>query len=157
MAFSKERVIEHLKRDEGIVCEIYLDHLGYKTVGIGHLVLDSDPENDLDVGDPVPEERVMELFEADLDIVMGDCEKAFPNWSDYNYTIQEVLINMMFNLGMTRLLKFKKFIAAIDEQDWNEAGAQMKDSQWWSQVGPRAHRLWERVVALDPDNDMELI
>ena len=79
MAFSKERVIEHLKRDEGIVCEIYLDHLGYKTVGIGHLVLDSDPENDLDVGDPVPEERVMELFEADLDIVMGDCEKAFPN------------------------------------------------------------------------------
>ena len=35
MAFSKERVIEHLKRDEGIVCEIYLDHLGYKTVGIG--------------------------------------------------------------------------------------------------------------------------
>ena len=36
---------------------------------------------------------------------------------------------MMFNLGMTRLLKFKKFIAAIDEEDWNEAGAQMKDSQ----------------------------
>ena len=63
----------------------------------------------------------------------------------------------MFNLGMTRLLKFKKFIAALDEEDWNEAGAQMKDSQWWSQVGPRAQRLWQRVVALDPSNDLEVI
>ena len=56
MAYSKERVIEHLKRDEGVVCEIYLDHLGYKTCGIGHLVLDTDPEHDLDVGDKVSED-----------------------------------------------------------------------------------------------------
>jgi len=51
--YNKERVIEQLKIDEGIVHEIYLDHLGYPTFGIGHLVLESDPEHGQDVGTPV--------------------------------------------------------------------------------------------------------
>jgi lysozyme len=146
MAFNLERVKKQLKIDEGVEMAIYLDHLGYKTVGIGHLILDSDPEHGMEVGDVVSEERVDELFEQDLSIVLADCEKAFPNWDNYNDVVQEVLINMMFNLGMTRLLKFKKFIAAIDSGDWKEAGIQMEDSKWWGQVGPRAVRLRQRII-----------
>ena len=133
MAFNLERVKEQLKIDEGVKTDIYLDHLGYKTVGIGHLILDTDPEYDMEVGEVISEERVDELFEYDLGTVLIDCKKAFPNWNDYSDVVQEVLINMMFNLGMTRLLKFKKFIAAIDAGDWKEAGIQMEDSRWWSQ------------------------
>jgi lysozyme len=149
MAFDIERVKQQLKQDEGIVCEIYLDHLGYKTCGIGHLVLETDPEYDLEVGADVNEERVNELFAQDLDIVLEDCKKAFDDWDDFNFVVQEVLVNMMFNLGMTRLLKFKKMHAAIEAKDWQEAGIQMKDSKWFTQVGPRAGRLIERIRTID--------
>ena len=55
---NKEAVYEQLKIDEGVVFEIYLDHLGYKTFGVGHLVLESDPEHGYGVGEPVSVERV---------------------------------------------------------------------------------------------------
>ena len=70
MFFNKDiidvdQLREQLTIDEGKVNEIYHDHLGYATFGIGHLVLDSDPENGQDVGTPVSEERVVECFEKD--------------------------------------------------------------------------------------------
>ena len=58
-----EQLKETLKVDEGVVYEIYKDHLGYPTFGIGHLVLETDPEYGWEVGDPVSEERVDECFE----------------------------------------------------------------------------------------------
>ena len=53
---------------------------------------------------------------------------------------------MCFNLGAPRLSKFKKFIAAIDQEQWMEASLEMMDSQWAKQVGPRATRLKEIVL-----------
>ena len=44
--------------------------------------------------------------------------------------------------------KFKKFIGAINESDWNTAAVEMMDSRWATQVGPRATRLRDRVLAL---------
>ena len=66
---DREAVFEQLKVDEGVVYEVYKDHLGYPTFGVGHLVLDSDPEFGLEVGSPITEERVKECFEHDLDCV----------------------------------------------------------------------------------------
>lgn len=149
MAFDIERVKQQLKQDEGVVCEIYLDHLGYKTCGIGHLVLEADPEHDLEVGDAVHAERVDELFAQDLNIVLEDCKKAFDKWDDMHFVVQEVLVNMMFNLGMGRLLKFKKALAALEAKEWVTAGIEMKDSKWFTQVGPRAGRLIERIRTID--------
>ena len=63
-----ERLYEQLKYDEGVVYEIYKDHLGYPTFGVGHLVLESDPEYGEPVGTPVSEERVTDCFRRDSDI-----------------------------------------------------------------------------------------
>jgi GH24 family phage-related lysozyme (muramidase) len=59
---SRENVYEQLKIDEGVEYKVYLDHLGYKTCGVGHLCVQGDPEMDLGLGAPVPEPRVKELF-----------------------------------------------------------------------------------------------
>ena len=64
---------KELTEDEGCKNEIYLDHLGYKTFGIGHLVKAKDPENDMDVGTPVSDQRVAECFAEDIDKVIEDC------------------------------------------------------------------------------------
>ena len=65
---NREAVFEQLKIDEGVVYELYNDHLGYATFGVGHLVQESDPEHGKPIGTPVDEERVRSCFERDLDI-----------------------------------------------------------------------------------------
>jgi hypothetical protein len=55
---------------------------------------------------------------------------------------------MMFNMGQTRLSGFKKMLAALEKGDYAEMAVQMMDSKWATQVGPRATRLRDRVVAV---------
>ena len=74
---NREAVFEQLKIDEGVKYTIYLDHLGYPTFGVGHLVLESDPEFGLEVGTPVSEERVKECFEQDLNTSINECEVLY--------------------------------------------------------------------------------
>ena len=71
-----DQLREELKVDEGVKYEIYLDHLGLPTFGIGHLVLDSDPEYGQEVGTPVSEDRVNECFAKDVKIVLSECKEA---------------------------------------------------------------------------------
>ena len=146
---NREHIYNQLKVDEGVVYTIYKDHLGYPTFGVGHLVKESDPEQGQEVGTPVSEERVKECFEKDLDIAINECEILFKDkWETYPGELQEVLVNMLFNLGRPRLSKFKKFIGAINESDWDKAAIEMLDSRWAKQVGPRAIRLRDRVLNL---------
>ena len=119
--------------------------MGYPTFGIGHLVLESDPDNGEPVGTPVSKERVIECFEKDIESVFADLERNMPWASDQPEDIKRVLANMCFNLGITRLLKFKKFLGALESKDYKTASEEMMDSRWATQVGPRADRLKQRV------------
>ena len=53
---------------------------------------------------------------------------------------------MWFNLGLTRLLGFKKFLAALEAEDWDRAAEEMLDSKWAVQVGPRSTRLRDLLL-----------
>ena len=103
-----ERVQKQLEIDEGVVYEIYHDHLGYATFGIGHLVRETDPENGFALGHAVEPERVQEAFETDLTVACEECSILYPTWHTFPEEVQEILVNMMFNLGRPRLGKFKK-------------------------------------------------
>lgn len=140
-------VYETLKVDEGVVYEIYHDHLGYATFGVGHLVLDSDPEHGEAVGTPVSEDRVRQCFEGDLDTAIEECNLLYKDgvFTDLPDEVQQILVNMMFNMGRTRLSKFKKMHAAILNADWPEAAIEGRDSRWYLQVTNRAERLMTRL------------
>jgi lysozyme len=140
-----EQLKETLKVDEGVVYEIYNDHLGYPTFGIGHLVLDRDTEHGLPVGTPVSEDRVSECFEQDVQIVIEDCKKLHGGWDGYPEEVKQIVANMMFNMGLTRLSKFNKHNAALQCGDWKEAAVEGRDSRWYKQVTNRAERLMERL------------
>jgi len=140
-----EKLREQLKIDEGCVYELYNDHLGYATFGIGHLVLESDPEYGADIGTPVSDDRVIEAFEQDVKTVLSDCTVLYPDFDELPEEAQQVIANMMFNLGRPRLSAFKGMKAGVDARDWNEAADQMVDSRWYRQVGARAERLVERM------------
>ena len=140
-----EKLREQLEIDEGIVHEVYLDHLGYPTFGIGHLVTDDDPEYGADVGTKVDETRCIEAFEQDVQTVLSDCSKLYSDFDELPEEAQQIIANMMFNMGRPRLSKFKGMKRGVDARDWNAAADEMVDSAWYRQVTKRADRLVERM------------
>ena len=140
-----EKLREQLEIDEGVRHDIYLDHLGLPTFGIGHLVTKTDPENGQAVGTTISEERVAECFEQDVLGVINDCNKLYNNFDELPEEAQQIIANMMFNMGRTRLSKFKGMKRGVDSKDWNQAADEMVDSRWYRQVTNRANRLVERM------------
>ena len=140
-----EKLREEIKYDEGSVKEIYLDHLGLATFGIGHLVTEWDEEYGWEVGTPVSEDRCNEVFDSDIQIVLSDCQHLYPDFNDLPEEVQRIIANMMFNMGRPRLSKFKGMKAGVDARDWNKAADEMVDSRWYRQVTNRAERLVERM------------
>ena len=140
--------IEHLKKDimfeEGVKNEVYNDHLGYKTFGVGHLVRATDPENEMEVGSPVSKERVDECFEVDLYVAINDAEK-FCEGMEVDDNIKECVTHMVFQLGLPRLNKFRNFKQALVDGDIAKAQIEMKDSLWYRQTTNRAERLIEKM------------
>ena len=143
-----DKLKEEIKTDEGVIYEVYLDHLGYKTCGVGHLCRATDPENKLEVGDPVSVERVDVLFAEDLETTIDECKLLYNNFDDLPEEVQRIIANMLFNMGRPRLSRFHKMKTAIDNRDWIEASVQMKDSLWARQVPNRADRLVKRMEAV---------
>ena len=140
-----EKLREHLDIDEGGVHEIYLDHLGYPTFGIGQLFTDDDPEYGADVGTKVDEARCIEAFNEDVESVIKDCKILYSDFDDLPEEVQQIVANMMFNMGRPRLSKFKGMKRGVDAKDWNAAADEMVDSAWYRQVTNRANRLVERM------------
>jgi lysozyme len=143
-----EKLRDQLKIDEGCVNSVYLDHLNLPTVGIGHLVTEWDDEYGKPVGTEVSEDRVNELFDQDVQVTIDECKLLYNNFDELPEEAQQIIANMMFNMGRPRLSRFHKMKRAVDAGDWEEAGNQMKDSRWYDQVTTRAERLVERMKAI---------
>ena len=140
---------EEIAQDEGKVMSVYLDHLNLPTLGIGHLITEGDEEHGKPVGTEVSEERVNELFAKDIETTISECKELFENFDNLPDEVQKICANMMFNMGRPRLSGFKKFRAAIANNDWQECAVQMEDSRWHKQVTNRANRLISRMRAVE--------
>lgn len=138
-----DKITEDLIKHEGIIFSIYLDTEGLHTVGVGHLIKLGDEEFKKPVGTEVSKERVLELLKQDLAIAIRDVEDVFPAVNTYPDDVQRVLVNMMFNLGRPRFMKFQNMIGAVRNGDWNKAADEMVDSKWYRQVKGRAKELEE--------------
>ena len=141
---------EQIKRHEGEVLEIYLDSLGYKSLGIGHLCQPQDPEYNWEVGTPVSQEVVDMYYEDDFYKHLDETIHVYGSESHFNNlpsNIQMVLVNMCFNLGANRLSKFRNMLQACREHDWQQMAYEMEDSTWYGQVGRRSKELVDMVLA----------
>ena len=138
------RISAQLKIDEGVKYEIYNDSLGKPTFGIGHLILPGDPEYKQPIGQKVSEERVLSAFKGDLNEAIQLGKSIYPAIGTWPDEVQEILVNMTFNLG-GNLRKFKKLGEALNNRDWNKAADEMMDSTWYKQVKSRAERLVARM------------
>jgi len=142
---DRKRLYEEIKADEGEVLEVYEDHLGYPTIGIGHLVRFEDEEHGKPTGTPITPERSRELFDRDVEYAIKDCERLYGQWHNWPEEVQLIMVNMAFNLGATRLAKFKNMHNMLSQHKWKEAAAEGRDSRWYRQVTNRAERLMARL------------
>ena len=140
-----QKLQEELTADEGCKFVTYRCTEDKLTFGIGHLVLESDPEYNLPVGTTVSADRVAECFNTDVGTVLEDCERLYPDFDGLPEEVQLIIANMMFNMGYPRLSKFKGMKAGVDARDWQQAADEMVDSKWYRQVTNRAERLVSRM------------
>ena len=140
-----EKLYEEIKADEGEILEVYEDHLGYPTIGVGHLVTEKDEEFGEPVGTPITAERSRELFDTDIEYAIEGCEMLYGQWHNWPEEVQLVMVNMCFNLGQTRLAKFVTMKNMLSQGKWKEAAAEGRDSLWYRQVTNRAERLMQRL------------
>jgi len=138
-----EKIKEDLVKHEGYVAEIYLCSENYPTFGIGHMVTEEDMEYTWPVGTSVTDERILQVFHDDCNAACTDASALFLNFSSHPENVQRVLVNMAFNLGRSRLGKFKNMITAVNEGNYSKAADEMVDSKWYRQVKRRGEELVE--------------
>ena len=73
---DRNQLVRELIFDEGMVLEIYKDHLGYETFGVGHLITDKDDECGQPVGTPVSGQRALSCLEKDIDTICAELDRA---------------------------------------------------------------------------------
>lgn len=133
----RARLTSQLKRDEGDPAEhprllkLYYDSRKVPTLGIGHNIRDR----------PISIQAAEVIFNDDLREVEEELAQVWPFASSLSEARYGVVLNMAFNLGTNGLAKFHRFRAALEEGDWNRACDEMRESDWFVQVGDRVLRL----------------
>lgn len=121
---------DQIKIDEGFSGTVYQCSAGANTIGYGR---------NLDQN-PLTRVEAEFLLDNDLKKVAKQAQK-FAFYQTLKPERRAVIINMIFNLGITRFNKFNKLINALFREDYEDAAKEMLDSRWANQVGARAVRL----------------
>ena len=111
--------------------------MGNATFGVGHLVL---PSDDLQEGIEYDDTKIMEFYERDFDQAVKDA-RTFTKEENIDPVAFGCVINMAFQLGLPRLLKFKNFQYHLNKCDYQSASEEMLDSRWAKQTPNRANEL----------------
>ena len=135
---NRSRLTAQLKFDEGVKEYAYTDSEGYLTIGVGRLI-------DRTKGGKLSEDEIEYLLDNDIDRIQNQTIRAFHWYNDLNDVRQEVILNMVFNLGLNGFKNFKLMIKALERHDFTEASREMVDSKWSRQVGNRSLRLSEAM------------
>jgi lysozyme len=131
-----DKLIEELRRDEGVRNTVYLDSLGIETIGVGRNLVDRGLSDD----------EIDHLLANDIKDFTKEAQELVSCFDMLTDARQRVLVNMCFNLGKSRLSKFKNMLAAIEKSDYATAADEMMNSRWARQVGNRAERLRKMMI-----------
>lgn len=135
---TDQEFLDQLTRHEGYRKSAYQDSLGYWTIGIGRLI-----DKKFKAGLTLVEAQY--LLQNDVDRCAGELNDRLPWWQTLTPNRRYVLLNMCFNLGITKLLGFKNTLAMVQRGDYNGAAKGMLQSAWAKQVGSRATELSEQM------------
>jgi lysozyme len=128
-----DKLLEMLKRHEGVRSHVYLCSAGYETIGVGRNISKS--------GMGLSDDEVNYLLENDILRVLKELSSEYPWFNDLDDVRKDAMIDISFNLGATRLRGFRRALAAMEVADHTLAAKEFLDSKWSRDVKGRAHEL----------------
>jgi len=132
-----ESLKKEIQEHEGFVPRVYKDSLGKRTIGYGHLCVEPEQWDD---NKEYTKEELENVFNKDFDEALKNAEHLIGE-RPINHIAKEVIIEMVFQLGIGGVGKFKNMWKALDSEDYGEASFQMLDSLWAKQTPARAGKL----------------
>ena len=140
-----------LSLNEGNKPKVYKDSKGKRTIGIGFnleepanrkiLKKEGIDINELFAGRELTDKETKTLYNYSLTQAFKDAQSYDPNFAKRPEAVKMTLVDMAFNLGLTRLNKFVDMKAGLKNNDYNVAADEMVDSKWYKQVKSRGPRM----------------
>lgn len=137
-------LIDSIKENEGFKDHIYKDTLGFDTIGYGFKVSSlSKDELELNGGiiEPMSKEVADKILKLKLAKLTSKVYDAIPWLNNSPKEVQEVVIEMAYQMGVGGVLKFKNTLNFIKENDYKNASSNMMKSLWAKQTPNRAKKL----------------
>ena len=128
---------KRIKKNEGFSLKPYKDQLGYLTIGYGHLIL---PNETYLLKNKTNKLQLNSIFDQDFERALGDY-KRFIKQKHHNRKDKELLIEMTYQMGAKRVLKFKKLISNMQKNKKHLVCFEMMDSLWYTQTPNRVKNL----------------
>ena len=133
---------KRIKKNEGFRSLPYLDQLGHLTIGYGHLIRGTEKKT---LNKKKSKPFLLNLFEKDFNKSLNDYKK---NYLKYNFskTVEEIIIEMIFQLGIKKQKKFKKMITSLKRKEFYMASLEMMNSLWYKQTPKRVDSLIKILI-----------
>lgn len=139
--FSKRRLSRSIKSNEGYSEKVYLDQLGNRTIGYGHLIT---KKENFENNRKYPKQLLTKIFNEDMNKAVKIYNKLFHKHK-FSDATEEVIIEMIFQLGEKKFLKFGKTIKALKDKKFIIASREILNSKMYKQV-PRRVRSYAEIL-----------
>ena len=133
------RLIESIKKHEGYRNRVYRCTEGFDTIGYGFAIKDLRLDEDI----------ASIILHRKIDDIVVQCYESFWWFREKPLKAQNIIIEMVYQLGLNGFGKFKKTIDFIAKNKWSKAGDEMLDSKWARQTPHRAKELSERMKSIN--------
>ena len=130
------RLIDSIKKNEGYISTVYKDSLGIDTIGYGFAIKDLELEEDL----------CHVILQRKLKRLEKEVSTRFKWFDKMPVSVQDIVLEMCYQMGVTGVSKFKKTIAYLERNEWKNASIEMLDSRWAKQTPGRAKELSSRMA-----------
>ena len=132
-----QRTKKRIKKNEGFSLKPYKDQLGYLTIGYGHLILPNEVKL---IKNQNRKSQLNAIFNQDFERAVRDYKRLIKQ-KNHNRKDQELLIEMVYQMGAKRVLKFKKLISNMKKNKKHLVCFEMMDSLWYTQTPNRVKNL----------------
>lgn len=97
----------------------------------------------------ISEATAYQMLNEDIDICIAELELHLPNFNNYPEDVKHTLIDLCFNMGISRLLQFKQTLKYIDEGlqsgNYTKAAVELLNSNYAKQLPARSKRNHDRL------------
>ena len=143
---NMDRLLASVKKHEGYRNKVYLDTLGKRTVGVGHLCVEDFWEDDKEYEEKI----LMTILEHDLQTAIKAAKDLMSEngCNDIDEIAEELIIEMIFQLGKTGVSKFRNMWKHLSAFEYSSAASEMLDSRWAKQTPNRAQAMSAQMASL---------